>query len=242
MVRREENPIECLIIGAGIAGASLAYFLSEHGWSDVLVIERESQPGYHATGRSAATLVELDPVPAVQQLKILGAGFLREAPGFAENPVLERCGVLMLLHEPQWSTRKDAAAAGLANEPRLELLMPREVNRRLGGVLQEGEFAGAAFLPDDGFIDIHELLTSYMRHSRRAGAGSMAIERRSGRNSIGVAPAFRAMSPTQAPAALTTRRAGKTPPVVATARCSPRSRTMPVTSTPKRNSTPARLE
>ena len=169
MVRREENPIECLIIGAGIAGASLAYFLSEHGWSDVLVIERESQPGYHATGRSAATLVELDPVPAVQQLKILGAGFLREAPGFAENPVLERCGVLMLLHEPQWSTRKDAAAAGLANEPRLELLMPREVNRRLGGVLQEGEFAGAAFLPDDGFIDIHELLTSYMRHSRRAG-------------------------------------------------------------------------
>jgi D-arginine dehydrogenase len=170
MARKEENPIDCLIIGAGIAGASLAYFLSERGRSDVLVIERESQPGYHATGRSAATLVELDPVPIVQQLKILGGGFLREPPArFAENPVLERCGVLMLLHEPQWSLRKNASVAGPAYEPRLQLLTPREVNQRLGGVLQEGEFAGAAFLPDDGFIDIHELLTSYMRHAKRAG-------------------------------------------------------------------------
>jgi D-arginine dehydrogenase len=170
MARSEENPIDCLIIGAGIAGASLAYFLSERGWSNVLVIERESQPGYHATGRSAATLVELDPVPTVQQLKILGARFLRQPPAnFAENPVLERCGVLMLLHEPQWSVRKNETAAGSANGPRLELLTSDEVNRRLGGVLQEGEFAGAAFLPDDGFIDIHELLTSYMRHAKRAG-------------------------------------------------------------------------
>jgi D-arginine dehydrogenase len=170
MARGEESPIDVLIIGAGIAGASLAYFLSARGSSDVLVIERESQPGYHATGRSAATLVELDPVPTVQQLKILGGGFLREPPaGFTENPVLERCGVLMLLHEPQWSMRKNAAAADSANEPRLELMKPGEVNRRLGGVLQEGEFAGAAFLPDDGFIDIHELLTSYMRHAKRAG-------------------------------------------------------------------------
>mgnify|MGYP001619847433 CR=1 FL=1 len=32
---------EVVIVGAGIAGASLAYFLAEHGWSDVLVIERE---------------------------------------------------------------------------------------------------------------------------------------------------------------------------------------------------------
>ncbi len=170
MARGEESPIDVLIIGAGIAGASLAYFLSERGSSDVLVIERESQPGYHATGRSAATLVELDPVPTVQKLKILGAGFLRQPPaGFAHNPVLERCGVFSLLREPQWTMRKNAAAADSANEPRLELMMPGEVNQRLGGVLQEGELAGAAFLPDDGFIDIHELLTSYMRHAKRAG-------------------------------------------------------------------------
>ena len=40
------------IVGAGIAGASLAAGLAPHG--RVLLIEAEDRPGYHATGRSAA--------------------------------------------------------------------------------------------------------------------------------------------------------------------------------------------
>jgi D-arginine dehydrogenase len=43
---------DVLIIGAGMAGASAAYFLAQH--KRVLLLERESQPGYHSTGRSAA--------------------------------------------------------------------------------------------------------------------------------------------------------------------------------------------
>jgi D-arginine dehydrogenase len=170
MTRGEEKPVDVLIIGAGIAGASLSYFLSERGVSDVLVIERESQPGYHATGRSAATLVELDPIPTLQALKMLGGRFLRQPPaGFAENPVLERTGVLSLLREPQSSVALQVAAAADLDGLRLELLTPREANERLQGVLREEEITGAALLPDDGFIDIHELLTSYMRHARRGG-------------------------------------------------------------------------
>lgn len=44
------------MIGAGIAGASAAAELSRHG--RVLMLECESQPGYHATGRSAAILAQ----------------------------------------------------------------------------------------------------------------------------------------------------------------------------------------
>jgi len=40
------------VIGAGIAGASVAYRLS--ATASVAVLEREAQPGYHSTGRSAA--------------------------------------------------------------------------------------------------------------------------------------------------------------------------------------------
>jgi D-arginine dehydrogenase len=47
-----EMPIDFLIIGAGIAGASLGSELARHG--SVTVLEQESQPGYHSTGRSAA--------------------------------------------------------------------------------------------------------------------------------------------------------------------------------------------
>ncbi len=170
MARGEDKPVDVLVIGAGIAGASLSYFLSERGVTDVLVIERESQPGYHATGRSAATLVELDPIPTLQGLKMLGARFLREPPaGFADNPLLECTGVLSLLREPQWRAMREVTEACRPDGLRSDLLTPREANERLEGVLQEGELTGAVLLPDDGFIDIHELLTSYMRQAKRRG-------------------------------------------------------------------------
>ena len=40
------------IVGAGIAGASAAYEIAP--FAKVILLERESQPGYHTTGRSAA--------------------------------------------------------------------------------------------------------------------------------------------------------------------------------------------
>ena len=48
------------IIGAGIAGASLAYRLVYRlaDRRSVVVLERESQPGYHSTGRSAAMFMK----------------------------------------------------------------------------------------------------------------------------------------------------------------------------------------
>ena len=55
-----------LIIGSGIAGASLAYFLAPHG--RVTVLEREAQPGYHSTGRSAAMFIESYGTPQVRAL------------------------------------------------------------------------------------------------------------------------------------------------------------------------------
>ena len=55
-----------LVIGAGIAGASIGYFLAPHG--RVLVLERESQPGYHTTGRSAALFIESYGTPQVRAL------------------------------------------------------------------------------------------------------------------------------------------------------------------------------
>ncbi|HEY5007700.1 MAG TPA: FAD-dependent oxidoreductase, partial [Caulobacteraceae bacterium] len=43
---------DVVIIGGGIAGASLGYRLAAH--RKVAMLEAESQPGYHSTGRSAA--------------------------------------------------------------------------------------------------------------------------------------------------------------------------------------------
>ena len=76
----KKSEYEVIIVGCGIAGASLAYFLSKRGLTDVLILEREEQPGYHSTGRSAAVLIELGMIPSVLQLTLLAADFLRDPP------------------------------------------------------------------------------------------------------------------------------------------------------------------
>jgi len=54
------------VVGAGMAGASIAAELSPH--ADVLVLEAEDRPGYHTTGRSAAFWTESYGGPGVQPL------------------------------------------------------------------------------------------------------------------------------------------------------------------------------
>ena len=98
-----KSNFELIIIGCGIAGASLAYFLAERGMTDVLILEREEQPGYHSTGRSAAVLVELDLVPSLLQLKLLRGRFRSNPPSyFSESTLLQRSGILIMFQGALW--------------------------------------------------------------------------------------------------------------------------------------------
>ncbi|WP_379549261.1 NAD(P)/FAD-dependent oxidoreductase [Qipengyuania sp. DGS5-3] len=70
------------IVGAGIAGASLSAELADH--ASVLVLEGEDQPGYHATGRSAAFWEECYGGPEIVPLTLASGPYLREH-GFLTN-------------------------------------------------------------------------------------------------------------------------------------------------------------
>lgn len=64
------------IIGAGIAGASLAAELAAH--ASVVLLEAEDSPGYHATGRSAAFWEECYGGPEIVPLTLASGPYLRE--------------------------------------------------------------------------------------------------------------------------------------------------------------------
>jgi D-arginine dehydrogenase len=84
---------DIIIVGAGIAGASLAAELAER--ASILLIEAEAQPGYHATGRSVAFWTESYGGPGVQPLTTASGSFLANPPsGFADRPMMTRRGAL----------------------------------------------------------------------------------------------------------------------------------------------------
>ena len=76
--------IDAIVIGAGIAGTSVAYFLSNH--AKVVVLERESQAGLHSTGRSAALFSETYGSSQVRTLTRASRSFFERPPrGFVET-------------------------------------------------------------------------------------------------------------------------------------------------------------
>ncbi len=89
---------DVIVVGGGIAGASAAAEIAADG-ARVLLLEMESQPGYHATGRSAAMYEPAEGAPIVRALTRASHGFLAKPPeGFADVPLLSPRGVLMLAY------------------------------------------------------------------------------------------------------------------------------------------------
>ncbi len=75
------------IIGAGIAGASLAACLGGRK-KNVVLLERESVPGYHTTGRSAAIFTEVYGNETIRALTSASRDFFENPPaGFAQSGI-----------------------------------------------------------------------------------------------------------------------------------------------------------
>ncbi len=81
-----------IVIGAGISGAAAAYGLLRHG--SVAVIEAESAPGYHSTGRSAALYTRNYGPPIVRAINKASHSFLANPrrQAFAMFPCCRREG------------------------------------------------------------------------------------------------------------------------------------------------------
>lgn len=162
-----------LVIGAGIAGASVAYGLAPH--ARVIVLERESQPGYHATGRSAALFMESYGAAQVRALTVASRSFLWDPPtGFAAQPLVTPRGAMMVAAPGQqaaldahWETlRALSSAARRFGAAEARALVP---------ALRPERLIGAAHEPDAADVDVHALHQGYLRGLRRHG-GQMVCD------------------------------------------------------------------
>ena len=160
---------DAVIIGAGIAGASLGAELAAH--MSVLLVEMEDQPGYHATGRSVAFWSESYGGPAIRPLTCASHAFLdRPDASFAAEGFLRPRGGIHI-GRAEDAPLREAMIAQFGDDGLFDRLGEEEVRAAVPG-LREGWTTGLAeaSLRD---IDIGSLHGAYLSCLRRRG-GALA--------------------------------------------------------------------
>ena len=163
-----------IVIGAGMSGASVAAGLAEHG--SVLLIERESQPGYHSTGRSAAAFIPSYGVESAP-LRILTAAslafFQGKAFGDLDVPLLAERGLVTIGESitadntKQERERIDSHISGELIE-----LSPQQIQARLPG-LKPDWARYAWFEPDVYDIDVDATHQCFLRRLQSLGGKTL---------------------------------------------------------------------
>ena len=167
MTTQTDTVWDFVVIGAGMAGSSTAWQLADK--ASVLVLERESQPGYHTTGRSAALFEEHYGPAQVQALTRASRAFYEHPPAdFAEHPLLSPRGVLYVGTTAQLPQLQAVYQAALVHSPSARWLDAQALKNLLPLLNTEVLVAGFS---DDGAsdIDVHHLHQGFLRGLRRRG-------------------------------------------------------------------------
>ncbi len=148
---------DIIVIGAGIAGVSAAAELA--ATARVVVLEREPQPGYHATGRSAAFFVLSYGNAAVRAVTAISEPFYRSPPqGFTDVPLL-RPRPCVFFGRPD----QQEALLSLHNEvPSLQRLTAEEVRERVP-ILLPDYLEGGLLDKTGGDLDVDAILQGFLR-------------------------------------------------------------------------------
>ncbi len=172
-----------LIIGAGIAAASTGYWLAQHG--KVTLLEREAQPGYHSTGRSAALFMESYGTPQVRALTMASRGFFMQPPArFSDHPLVSPRGALMVAEHGQdealsehWDILRSVTklARQLSASDVLDMVPVFRSEKILGGVYE----------PEAYDMDVHSIHQGFLRGIKHSGGNITCLAEVTGLERIG---------------------------------------------------------
>lgn len=160
--------VDVAVIGGGIAGISLAYFLSPH--RSVIVLERESALGYHSSGRSAAEFAFRFHSAIVGKLARVSYPFLTNPPArFTETELLKRRGNLLIADADKAERLAQVFAEESAAGPGLERLTVEQAIER-APILNPDYVVDAFYDPDCWDIEAENLLQGCAKGARANGA------------------------------------------------------------------------
>ncbi|WP_285671172.1 GcvT family protein [Paralimibaculum aggregatum] len=160
-----------VVIGGGIGGCSALYHLTQEGWTDVMLLERDELTS-GTTWHSAAQVTNFGAVQTMVGLKSHSIALYKELAEDPDYPINyhHADGGLRLASEP-WHIEGYrhfmSVARGMGVE--FELIDAEECARR-HPLIVPGGLLGALWDPLDGDIDPAQLCQALARRARKAGA------------------------------------------------------------------------
>jgi glycine/D-amino acid oxidase-like deaminating enzyme len=145
---------DVVIVGGGFAGMSTAWALRARGITDVVVVERETDLGRYASGRSAGLGRQLAEDDALTAMTVRGAAVLREKLAHAWTPT----GGVLSFDNAEHAQAYVERAARFGIEA---VAMSTEMLLGTWPALDAVEIVSALHIPSDGVIDIAALLATY---------------------------------------------------------------------------------
>lgn len=148
------------VIGAGMAGASIAAELAPH--ARVLLAEAEDLPGYHTTGRSAAFWEECYGGPGIVPLT------LASGPWLHERGLLHQRGALYIAHEDDAEKVDRFMERFAGSGVSIERIGRQQIEQEVPGI--RAGWNHAVSEPACADIDVAALHQLYLAEARRGGA------------------------------------------------------------------------
>ncbi len=144
---------DAIVIGGGIAGASVGAFLADDGYR-VVLLEREESLAYHTTGRSAALYTPYYGPDSMRAFGALARSFL-ESPTFeSSSPILSERKTISLVDME--------LAATIDRPPHSIWLNEQECLERVP-FLRSGKYIGAVLDTQVASIDVHALHSVFVK-------------------------------------------------------------------------------
>jgi D-arginine dehydrogenase len=160
------SDFDIVIVGAGMAGASIAAGLAGH--FSILMIEAEAHPGYHATGRSAAFWTESYGGPSVQPLTTASGPFLLNPPlDFADVVLMTKRGALYIGNNCDKPLAEKMLYDFCNSDIAFEVLERARIEIHVPGI--RSEWNQGLWEPSCCDINVAALHAAYLRQAKREG-------------------------------------------------------------------------
>ncbi len=162
--------VQAVVVGGGVGGTAVAYWLTRLGWHDVVLVER-AQLTSGSTFHSAGLVGQLRGSLSLTRMMMNSVELYRQLGDEVDLETGWReVGSLRLASKPERmeELERQAAWAETFGLP-LELVSPEQA-KELFPLLDTDGVLGAAFLPTDGYLDPSQLTLALAKGARQRGA------------------------------------------------------------------------